>query len=91
MTPRWKFWLIGGLVIAVLAAAIYFPILRRRVKSTERRELERLVPTDLGLMMVPCISGLGSSRTEFRLKVFGRYCSVAPGVAPAKPCKPYNF
>ncbi len=36
MTPRWKFWLIGGLVFAVLAAAIYFPILRRRVKRAAR-------------------------------------------------------
>jgi hypothetical protein len=32
VTPRWKILLIGGLVIAVAAAAIYFPILRRRVK-----------------------------------------------------------
>ncbi len=36
MTPRWKFWLIGSLVLAVLAAAIYFPILRRRVKRAAR-------------------------------------------------------
>ncbi|PYU81792.1 MAG: hypothetical protein DMG50_14335 [Acidobacteria bacterium] len=36
MTPRWKFWLIGGLLIAVLAAAIYFPILRRRVKRAAK-------------------------------------------------------
>jgi hypothetical protein len=32
MTARWKIVLIGGLVVAVVAAAIYFPILRRRVK-----------------------------------------------------------
>jgi len=36
VTPSWKYWLIGGLVIAVLAAAIYFPILRRRVKRAAR-------------------------------------------------------
>ena len=36
MTQSWKYWLIGGLVIAVLAAAIYFPILRRRVKRAAR-------------------------------------------------------
>ena len=36
MTPSWRFWLIGGLVVAVLAAAIYFPILRRRVKRAAR-------------------------------------------------------
>jgi len=36
LTPSWKYWLIGGLVVAVLAAAIYFPILRRRVKRAAR-------------------------------------------------------
>lgn len=36
MTPRWKFWLIGGLTIAVVAAAIYFPKLRRRVKQAAK-------------------------------------------------------
>jgi hypothetical protein len=32
VTARWKILLISGLVIAVVTAAIYFPILRRRVK-----------------------------------------------------------
>jgi hypothetical protein len=36
VTPSWKFWLIGGLVVAVLGAALYFPILRRRVKRAAR-------------------------------------------------------
>jgi hypothetical protein len=36
MTPRWKFWVISGLVLAVVAAAIYLPILRRRVKRAAR-------------------------------------------------------
>jgi spore germination protein GerM len=36
VTPAWKFWVIGGLVVAVLAAAIYFPILRRRVRRAAR-------------------------------------------------------
>jgi hypothetical protein len=36
VTPRWKFWVISGLVLAVVAAAIYFPILRRRVKRAAR-------------------------------------------------------
>jgi spore germination protein GerM len=36
VTPRWKFLLIGGLVLIVLAGAIYFPILRRRVKRAAR-------------------------------------------------------
>ncbi len=56
MTARWKFWLIGGLSVAVLAAAIYFPILRRRVKSAARlqqqseeqarRELAQPIPVN---------------------------------------------
>jgi hypothetical protein len=36
VTPRWKFWLIGGLVIAVVAAAIYLPILRKQVKRAAK-------------------------------------------------------
>ena len=36
MTPRWKFLLIGGLVFIVLGAAIFVPILRRRVKRAAR-------------------------------------------------------
>lgn len=33
MNPRWRIWFFGGLAFAVLAAAIYFPILRRRVRQ----------------------------------------------------------
>ena len=36
MKPRWKFLLAGGLIFVVLAAAIYFPILRRRVKRAAK-------------------------------------------------------
>ena len=36
MTPRWKFLLAGGLVFIVLAAVIFLPILRRRVKRAAR-------------------------------------------------------
>jgi hypothetical protein len=36
VTPRWKIWVIGGLILAVAAAAIYFPILRRRVKRAAK-------------------------------------------------------
>jgi len=62
------------------------------VKSTERRELERLVPIDLephGGFLVQV--SLAPFKTEFRLKVFGRYCSFAASVAPAKSGKPNNF
>jgi len=56
MTPRWKVYLIVGLVLAVIAAAIYFPILRRRVKRAARlqqqseeqarRELSQAIPVN---------------------------------------------
>jgi hypothetical protein len=36
VTPRWKFLFVGGLALVVLAAAIYFPILRRRVKRAAK-------------------------------------------------------
>jgi hypothetical protein len=36
VTPLWKFWVIGGLIVAVLAAAIYLPVLRGRVKRAAR-------------------------------------------------------
>ena len=59
MTSNWRTWVVVGLGIAVVSAAIYFPILRKRVKTaakiTEpseeqaRRELTQAVapsPTD---------------------------------------------
>jgi spore germination protein GerM len=36
VTPRWKFLVSAGLIFLVLAAAIYFPILRRQVKRAAR-------------------------------------------------------
>jgi len=36
MTPRWRTRLLGVLAFAVIAAAIYFPILRRRVQRAAR-------------------------------------------------------
>ncbi|HEX4544186.1 MAG TPA: GerMN domain-containing protein [Candidatus Acidoferrum sp.] len=38
MTPRLKFWLITSLVTAVIAAAIYIPILRKRMKRAARQQ-----------------------------------------------------
>jgi spore germination protein GerM len=31
MNPKWRLWLAGGLAVAVIGAAIYFPALRRQV------------------------------------------------------------
>ena len=38
MTPRLKFWLITALVTAVIAAAIYIPILRKRMRRAARQQ-----------------------------------------------------
>jgi spore germination protein GerM len=54
MTGNWRTWVLIGLGFAVVIAAIYFPVLRRRVKTTAtipqpseeqaRRELTQAVP-----------------------------------------------
>jgi spore germination protein GerM len=52
MNPKWRLWLAGGLLVAVIAAALYFPALRRQVnkaktlteKSTEQARRELLPP-----------------------------------------------
>lgn len=58
MTERWKVWVIMGLMIAVIGAAIYVPILRKRMKRAARlqqqseeqarRELIQPVPMNPG-------------------------------------------
>jgi hypothetical protein len=58
MTPRWRVWLLSGLAFAVIAAAIYFPVLRRRVQRAARlqqqseeqarRELTLALPANPG-------------------------------------------
>jgi Sporulation and spore germination len=58
MTPRWRVRLLVGLALAVIAAAIYFPILRRRVQRAARlqqqsaeqarRELTLALPANPG-------------------------------------------
>lgn len=58
MNPQWRVWLAGGLLAAVIAAALYFPALRRQVykaktlteKTAEqaRRELLPVAPVSSG-------------------------------------------
>jgi spore germination protein GerM len=53
MNPKWRFWLAGGLAVAVIAAALYFPALRRQVykardlteQTAEQARRELLPPT----------------------------------------------
>jgi spore germination protein GerM len=53
MNPKWRLWLAGGLAVAVIAAALYFPALRRQVykardlteQTAEQARRELLPPT----------------------------------------------
>jgi hypothetical protein len=36
MTPRWRYWFLGALFLAVVIAAIYLPILRRNIRQAAR-------------------------------------------------------
>ena len=64
MTGRWKFWLITALVSILIAAAIYVPILRKRMQRAARqqqqseeqarRELLQPVPLNPGDPRVKC-------------------------------------
>jgi sporulation and spore germination protein len=60
--PRWRVWLIGMLFLAVIVAAIYFPILRRRLRQAAqvqqqseeqaRRELTQSLAANPGAPLV---------------------------------------
>ena len=36
MTPRWRYWFLGALFLAVVIAAIYLPILRRNIRQAAK-------------------------------------------------------
>jgi hypothetical protein len=38
--PRWRVWLIGMLVLAVIVAALYLPILKRRLRQSAQLPLK---------------------------------------------------
>jgi hypothetical protein len=58
MNAKWRFWVAGGLLLAVIAAAFYFPALRRQVNKAKdltektaeqaRRELLPVAPVSTG-------------------------------------------
>src|SRR5664279_2857275 len=78
MTPRWILWLGGTLLVAVIAAALYFPALRRQVdkarqlteKTAEqaRRELLPIAPPSSGDPKVKAQMFWGSSVDDATLK-----------------------
>ena len=74
MTPRWRVWLAGGLLAAVIAAALYFPALRRQVNKAKtltektaeqaRRELMPATPATNGEPRVKAKMYWGSSDND---------------------------
>lgn len=78
MTPRWVIWLGGALLVAVVAAALYFPALRRQVdkarqlteKTAEqaRRELLPIAPPSSGDPKVKAKMFWGAATDDGTLK-----------------------
>jgi spore germination protein GerM len=66
VTPRWKFLLIGGLVFIVLGAAIFVPILRRRVKRAARLQQQSEEQARRELTQ-PIVINPGDPRVKTRL------------------------
>jgi hypothetical protein len=74
MNPQWRVWLAGGLLAAVIAAALYFPALRRQVykaktlteKTAEqaRRELLPVAPVTSGEPRVKAKMFWGSTDSD---------------------------
>src|SRR5258708_22691366 len=77
MSPKWTVWLGGVLLVAVIAAALYFPALRRQVNEAkvltektaeqERRELLPIAPVSTGDRMVKVKMFWGSRGQEGEL------------------------
>lgn len=74
MNPRWRVWLAGGLLVAVIAAALYFPALRRQVNKAKdlteltaeqaRRELLPPAPVTSGDPKVKAKMFWGSTASD---------------------------
>jgi len=74
MSPKWRVWLGGGLLAAVIAAALYFPALRRQVNKAKqltektaeqaRRELLPPAPVTGGDPKVKAKMFWGSTGTD---------------------------
>lgn len=74
MNYSWRFWLAGALLVAVVAAALYFPALRRQVNKAKdltektaeqaRRELLPVAPISSGDPMVKVKMFWGSRSQE---------------------------
>jgi hypothetical protein len=66
VTPRWKYLVISGLILAVVGAAIYFPILRRRVKRAARLQQQSEEQARRELAQ-PIVANPGDPRVKAKL------------------------
>jgi hypothetical protein len=79
VTPRWKIFLIGGLTLAVIAAAIYFPILRRRVNQAAKLQQQSEEQARRELTLSPTAS---PSEPRVRAKLFWASSADDSALAP---------
>lgn len=66
MNPRWRNWLIAALAAAVLIAAIYLPILRRRIKQAAKLQQQSEEQAKRELTQ-PVITNLSEPRVKVKL------------------------
>lgn len=69
MTPRWKFLFLGGFVFMLLAAAIFVPILRKRVKRAAKiqQQSEEQARRELTQLTQPLPVNPGDPRVKTQL------------------------
>src|SRR5882762_6101720 len=79
MSGNWRTWVVVALGIAVLSAAIYFPILRRRVKTAAKitEPSEEQARRELTQAVAP-----SPSDTVVRVKMFGTSSEDESAFAP---------
>jgi hypothetical protein len=66
MTPRWRVWLLGGLLVAVIIAAMYLPTLQRRVRQAARVQQKSEEQARMELTQ-PLAANPGEQRTKAKL------------------------
>jgi len=67
MMGRWKFWVITALVTTLVAAAIYIPILRKRMKRAAQQQQQSEEQARRELMIQPVPVNPGDPRVKTKL------------------------
>jgi spore germination protein GerM len=66
MTPRWRIWFLAALALAVVIAAIYLPILRRRMKDAAKLQQQSEEQAKRELIQ-PVITNASEPRVKAKL------------------------